>query len=306
VAETDMQKRQGSWRHWWESGIEWLLAGAALVAVLTTLGIASVLIGESLPFFRVVSWRSFLTDTQWTPLFAEPRFGIGVLLSGTITSSAVALAVAIPCGTWLALYLSEFATGRFRESVKPILELLAGVPTVVFGYFALYTVTPLLQKLWPALPGFNLLSAGLVMGVMIVPYVASLSEDALRAVPMSLREGAYALGATRLQAAWQVVLPAAFSGVAASYVLGVSRAIGETMIVAIAAGQQPRLTFNPLEPAATVTTYIVQVSKGDVPYGSLGYRTIFAAALVLFILTLVFNLAADWVRRRQRVQGCVL
>jgi phosphate transport system permease protein len=254
----------------------------------------------------VVSWRSFLTDTQWTPLFAEPRFGIGVLLSGTITSSAVALAVAIPCGTWLAMYLSEFATGRFRESVKPILELLAGVPTVVFGYFALYTVTPLLQKLWPALPGFNLLSAGLVMGVMIVPYVASLSEDALRAVPMSLREGAYALGATRLQVAWQVVLPAAFSGVAASYVLGISRAIGETMIVAIAAGQQPRLTFNPLEPAATVTTYIVQVSKGDVPYGSLSYRTIFAAALVLFLLTLVFNLAADWIRRRQRLHGRVL
>ncbi len=301
-----MQKRHGSWRHWWESGIEWLLAGAALVAVLTTLGIAAVLVGESLPFFRVVSWWSFLTDTQWTPLFAEPRFGIGVLLSGTITSSAVALAVAIPCGTWLAMYLSEFATGRFRESVKPILELLAGVPTVVFGYFALYTVTPLLQKLWPALPGFNLLSAGLVMGVMIVPYVASLSEDALRAVPMSLREGAYALGATRLQAAWQVVLPAAFSGVAASYVLGVSRAIGETMIVAIAAGQQPRLTFNPLEPAATVTTYIVQVSKGDVPYGSLGYRTIFAAALVLFILTLAFNLAADWIRRRQRLRGRIL
>jgi phosphate transport system permease protein len=204
------------------------------------------------------------------------------------------------------MYLSEFATGRFRESVKPILELLAGVPTVVFGYFALYTVTPLLQKLWPALPGFNLLSAGLVMGVMIVPYVASLSEDALRAVPMSLREGAYALGATRLQVAWQVVLPAAFSGVAASYVLGISRAIGETMIVAIAAGQQPRLTFNPLEPAATVTTYIVQVSKGDVPYGSLGYRTIFAAALVLFLLTLVFNLAADWIRRRQRLHGRVL
>ncbi len=301
-----MQKQTVRWRNWWEASIEWLLAGAALVAVLTTLGIAAVLVGESLPFFRVVSWWGFLTDTQWTPLFAEPRFGIGVLLSGTITSSAVALAVAIPCGTWLAMYLSEFATGRFRESVKPILELLAGVPTVVFGYFALYTVTPLLQKLWPALPGFNLLSAGLVMGVMIVPYVASLSEDALRAVPMSLREGAYALGATRLQAAWQVVLPAAFSGVAASYVLGVSRAIGETMIVAIAAGQQPRLTFNPLEPAATVTTYIVQVSKGDVPYGSLGYRTIFAAALVLFILTLAFNLAADWIRRRQRLRGRIL
>ncbi|OYT73571.1 MAG: phosphate ABC transporter permease subunit PstC [Chloracidobacterium sp. CP2_5A] len=286
-----------------ESAIEWLLAGAALAAILTTLGIAAVLVGESLPFFRSVSLWRFLTDTQWTPLFADPRFGIGVLLSGTATSSLVALAVAIPCGTALALFLSEFAVGPLRESVKPILELLAGVPTVVFGYFALDVVTPLLQKAWPALPGFNLLSAGLVMGVMIIPYVASLSEDALRAVPMSLREGAYALGATRLQAAWQVVFPAAFSGVAAAYVLGVSRAIGETMIVAIAAGQQPRLTLNPFEPAATVTTYIVQVAKGDVPHGSLGYRTIFAAALALFLLALTFNLAADWIRRRQRLRG---
>lgn len=288
---------------WRDAVIEWALGGAALVAVLTTFGIAAVLIGESLPFFASVSVWRFLTDTQWTPLFAEPRFGVGVLLAGTVTSSAVATAVAIPCGTVLALYLSEFAAGRIRESVKPILELLAGVPTVVFGYFALYTVTPLLQTVWPTLPGFNLLSAGLVMGVMIIPYVASLSEDALRAVPMSLREGAYALGATRLQTAWQVVFPAAFSGVAASYVLGVSRAVGETMIVAVAAGQQPRLTFNPFEPAATITTYIVQVAKGDVPHGSLSYRTIFAAALVLFLLTLAFNLAADWIRRRQRRRG---
>ncbi|MCS7080352.1 MAG: phosphate ABC transporter permease subunit PstC [Chloracidobacterium sp.] len=300
MATTTKTRRRA---RWWETVIEWALAGAALVAVLTTLGIAAVLIGESLPFFKSVSVWRFLTDNQWTPLFAEPRFGIGVLLAGTVTSSLVALVVAVPCGTILALYLSEFAAGRLRESVKPVLELLAGVPTVVFGYFALYTVTPLLQKVWPALPGFNLLSAGLVMGVMIIPYVASLSEDALRAVPMSLREGAYALGATRLQTAWQVVFPAAFSGVAASYVLGVSRAVGETMIVAVAAGQQPRLTFNPFEPAATVTTYIVQVAKGDVPHGSLSYRTIFAAALVLFLLTLVFNLAADWIRRRQRLRG---
>ncbi|MFQ3580640.1 MAG: phosphate ABC transporter permease subunit PstC [Chloracidobacterium sp.] len=291
------------WARWREHLIEWLLAGAALVAVLTTLGIAAVLVGESLPLFRQVSLWSFLTDTAWTPLFAEPRFGIGVLLAGTATSSLVALAVAIPSGTILAMYLSEFAAGQLRESIKPVLELLAGVPTVVLGYFALYTVTPFLQKLWPALPSFNLLSAGLVMGIMIVPYVASLSEDALRAVPMSLREGAYALGATRLQTAWQVVFPAAFSGIAASYVLGVSRAIGETMIVAIAAGQQPRLTLNPFEPAATATTYIVQVAKGDIPHGGLSYRTIFAVALVLFLLTLAFNLAADWVRRRQRLRG---
>lgn len=280
--------------------IEWLLLGAALVAILTTLGIVFILIRESLSFFANVPLWRFLTETEWTPLFADQKFGIVVLLSGTLTSSAIALAVAIPLGTIIAIYLSEFANERTREVWKPVLELLAGIPTIVFGYFALFLVTPLLQKVFPSLPGFNLLSAGLVMGVMIVPYISSISEDAMRAVPMSLREGSYAMGATRLQTALRVVVPAAFSGIAAAYILGISRAVGETMIVAVAAGQQPNLTFNPFEQAATITAYIVQVSKGDLPYGSIGYQTIFAAGLTLFLLTLVFNLLGFWLKRRFR------
>jgi phosphate transport system permease protein len=280
--------------------IEWLLLGAALVAILTTLGIVFILIRESLSFFANVPLWRFLTETEWTPLFADQKFGIVVLLSGTLTSSAIALAIAIPLGTIIAIYLSEFANERTREVWKPVLELLAGIPTIVFGYFALFLVTPLLQKVFPSLPGFNLLSAGLVMGVMIVPYISSISEDAMRAVPMSLREGSYAMGATRLQTALRVVVPAAFSGIAAAYILGISRAVGETMIVAVAAGQQPNLTFNPFEQAATITAYIVQVSKGDLPYGSIGYQTIFAAGLTLFLLTLVFNLLGFWLKRRFR------
>jgi phosphate transport system permease protein len=221
-------------------------------------------------------------------------------LSGTLTSSFVALAVAIPIGTTIAIYLSEFATTRAREIAKPILELLSGVPTIVYGYFALLFVTPLLQTLMPSLPGFNLLSAGLVMGIMIVPYVASISEDAMRAVPMSLREGSFAMGATRLQTALNVVVPAAISGIAAAYILGISRAVGETMILAVAAGMQPKLTFNPLEPAATITAYIVQVALGDLPHGSIGYQTIFAAGLTLMLMTLAFNLVGFWMRRRFR------
>jgi phosphate transport system permease protein len=287
-------------RHLRERFIEALLLGAALVAVATTVGIVFILVKESLSFFRAVSLVDFFTDSQWTPLFSDPHFGIWVLLSGTLTSSAIALSVAIPVGTVLAIYLSEFASTRTREIAKPILELLAGIPTIVFGYFALFFVTPLLKHLIPGLPGFNLLSAGLVMGVMIVPYISSISEDAMRAVPMSLREGAYAMGATRLQVALSVVVPAAFSGLAAAYILGISRAVGETMIVAVAAGMQPNLTFNPTEQAATITAYIVQVAKGDLPHGSVGYQTIFAAGLTLFALTLVFNLLGYWLRRRYR------
>jgi phosphate transport system permease protein len=277
-----------------------VLLACALVAIGTTLGIVFVLVKESLSFFEHVSLSDFLTDTQWTPLFADAHFGIGVLLSGTITSSLVALVVAIPLGTVIALYLSEFASPRVREWAKPILELLSGIPTIVFGYFALLFLTPLLKTFIPGLPGFNLLSAGIVMGIMIVPYIASISEDAMRAVPMSLREGSYAMGATRLQTALRVVFPAAFSGVAAAYILGISRAIGETMIVAVAAGMQPNLTFNPLDQAATITAYIVQVALGDLPHGSVGYQTIFAAGLALFLLTLVFNLIGFFLRRRFR------
>ncbi|MGE4071826.1 MAG: phosphate ABC transporter permease subunit PstC [Lysobacterales bacterium] len=287
-------------RHLRERFIEALLFSAALVAVATTVGIVFILLKESLAFFREVSIVSFFTDSQWTPLFSDPHFGIWVLLSGTLTSSAIALCVAIPVGTILAIYLSEFASARTREIAKPVLELLAGIPTIVFGYFALFFVTPLLKQFIPGLPGFNLLSAGLVMGVMIVPYISSISEDAMRAVPMALREGAYAMGATRLQVALTVVVPAAFSGLAAAYILGISRAVGETMIVAVAAGMQPNLTFNPMDQAATITAYIVQVAKGDLPHGSVGYQTIFAAGLTLFVLTLCFNLLGYWLRRRYR------
>ena len=283
-----------------ERCIELALFLAASVSVLTTVGIVVILLGESLTFFRHVALSDFLTDTQWTPLFADAHYGILPLLSGTLVSSTVALLVAIPLGTIIAIYLSEFAPFGVREIAKPFLELLGGVPTIVYGYFALLFVTPLLQKVFPSLPGFNLLAAGLVMGVMIIPYVSSLSEDAMRAVPMALREGSYAMGATRFQTAVRVVTPAAFSGIAAAYILGISRAVGETMIVAVAAGMQPNLTWNPAEPAATITTYIVQVALGDLPHGSVGYQTIFAAGLTLAIITLVFNVLGHVLRKRYR------
>ena len=287
-------------RHVSERVIEALLFAAAAVSVLTTIGIVYVLVSESVQFFQNVSIVDFLTDTQWTPLFDDAHFGIMVLVSGTLVSSLVALALAIPMGTIIAIYLSEFANGKVREVAKPVLELLGGIPTIVFGYFALLMVTPLLQKLFPELPGFSLLSAGLVMGIMIVPYIASLSEDAMRAVPMSLREGSYAMGGTRLYTALHVVVPAAFSGLAASYILAISRAVGETMILAVAAGMQPNLTWNPMEPAATITSFIVQVALGDLPHGSIGYQTIFAAGLTLILITLMFNILGQWLRRRYR------
>ena len=280
--------------------IELLLFLAASVSVVTTVGIVVVLLSESFSFFKQVSLWDFLTDTQWTPLFADAHYGILPLLSGTLVSSGVALLVAIPLGTVIAIYLSEFAPFGVREIAKPFLELLGGIPTIVYGYFALLFVTPLLQIFFPSLPGFNLLSAGLVMGIMNIPYVSSLSEDAMRAVPMSLREGSYAMGATRFQTAVRVVAPAAFSGIAAAYILGVSRAVGETMIVAIAAGMQPTLTWNPAEPAATITSYIVQVALGDLPHGSIGYQTIFAAGLTLAFITLFFNVLGHILRRRYR------
>jgi phosphate transport system permease protein len=283
-----------------ERAIEAVLLAAACVSVFTTLGIVYILVRESLSFFSHVPLWSFLTDTQWTPLFDDAHFGIMVLMSGTVTSSAVALAIAIPLGTIIAIYLSEFAGHKTRETLKPLLELLSGVPTIIYGYFALLFVTPLIQMIYPELPGFNVLSAGIVMGIMIIPYVSSLSEDAMRAVPMSLREGSYAMGATRYQTAVKVVVPAAMSGIASAYILGISRAVGETMILAVAAGMQPTLSFNPLEPAATITSYIVQVALGDLPHGSIGYQTIFAAGLSLMLLTLTFNLIGHWMRRRFR------
>ncbi|PWB40332.1 MAG: phosphate ABC transporter permease subunit PstC [Rhodocyclales bacterium] len=287
-------------RHVKEKIIESILFLAALVSVFTTLGIVYILVSESVVFFRHVPVWDFLTDTQWTPLFDDAHFGIVVLLSGTLVSSGVALVVAIPLGTVIAIYLSEFAGPRIRETVKPMLELLSGVPTIVYGYFALLFVTPLLQKFLPELPGFNLLSAGIVMGIMIIPTVSSIAEDAMRAVPMSLREGAYAMGSTRFQTATRVVVPAAFSGIMAAYILGISRAVGETMILAVAAGMQPNLTWNPMEPAATITAFIVQVALGDLPHGSVGYQTIFAAGLTLMLMTLVFNILGYWLRTKYR------
>lgn len=283
-----------------ERVIEAGLLICALSAVFITVAIVVVLLGESLAFFRHVSLWDFLTDTRWTPLFENPRYGIAPLLAGTLTTAAIALLLAIPLGTITAIYLSEFATPRLRETVKPILELIAGMPTVVFGYFALLFVTPMLQTLIPGLPGFNMLAPGLVIGILIVPYISSLSEDAMRSVPMALREASAAMGASRLTTALRVVVPAAASGILASFVLAVSRAVGETMVVAIAAGQQPNLTINPLESAATITAYIVQVAMGDVPQGSVAYQSIFAAGLALFCLTLVFNLLGHWLRRRWR------
>ena len=277
-----------------------VLFAAAGFSVFVTLGIVYVLISESLVFFGHVPILDFLTDTQWTPLFANPRYGILPLLSGTLVVAGIALLVAIPAGTTLAIYLSEYAPVRLRETIKPLLELLAGVPTVVYGYFALLFVTPLLRTFIPGLPGFNMLAPGLVMGIMILPYVTSISEDAMRAVPRDLREGAFALGFTRFQTATGVVVPAAFSGITAAYILGMSRAVGETMVVAIAAGQMPNLTLDPTEQAATITAYIVQVSLGDLPHDSIGYQTIFAAGLTLFVITLAFNMIGFYLRRRFR------
>ncbi|WP_017716878.1 phosphate ABC transporter permease subunit PstC [Kamptonema formosum] len=283
-----------------ERAIEFLLFLAACSSVATTVAIVAILIYESLAFFEKVSLLDFLTDTQWTPLFAEAHYGILPLVSGTLVTTAVALAVALPLGTISAIYLSEFATPQLREVVKPCLELLAGVPTVVYGYFALLFVTPLLQKVIPDLPGFNMLSAGIVIGIMIIPFISSISEDAMRAVPVSLREGSYAMGATRLQTAVRVVFPSAISGITAAYILGISRAVGETMVVAIAAGLQPNLTWNPLEPAATIAAYIVQVSLGDLPHGSLEYQTIFAAGLTLVLMTLGLNIVGHFLSKRYR------
>ena len=283
-----------------ERVIEFILMLAALSAVATTFAIVAILLTESLGFFKTVSIVDFFTDTEWTPLFEDAHYGIMPLISGTLTTSLIALLVAIPIGTIAAIYLSEFASHKTREIVKPILELLVGVPTVVFGYFALFFVTPLLQKVFPDLPGFNMLGPGLVMGVLIVPYISSVAEDAMRAVPMSMREGSYAMGATRFQTAIRVVTPAAISGIVAAYILGISRAVGETMVVAVAAGQQPNLTFNPMESAATITAYIVQVAMGDLPHGSIGYQSIFAAGLVLIVMTLGFNILGHIVRKKFR------
>jgi phosphate transport system permease protein len=280
--------------------IETLLFLCAVLSVGTTVGIIAVLAVETAAFLREVPVLEFLTGTEWTPLFSTQRFGVLPLVLGTMLVSTIAMAVAVPTGLLSAIYLSEYAPDRVRRVVKPVLEILAGVPTVVYGFFALSFVTPLLQQWLPGLSGFNALSPGIVMGLMILPLVSSLAEDAMRAVPRGLREAAYALGATRMQTAVQVVVPAAFSGITAAFILAASRAVGETMIVAIAAGQQPRLTANPFVPIETMTAYIVQVSLGDTPQGTLEYRTIFAVGMLLFLMTLALNLVSSWLRARYR------
>ena len=283
-----------------ETLIERTLFACALVSVLTTAGIIAVLAVETYQFFKVAPIVEFLTGTEWTPLFADQKFGVLPLVLGTLLVSAIAMAVALPMGLLSAIYLSEYADARLRRVLKPLLEILAGVPTVVYGYFALLFVTPILQQAIPSLAGFNALSPGIVMGIMILPLVASLSEDAMRGVPNGLREGALALGATRMQTSLSVVVPAAFSGITAAFILAVSRAVGETMIVAIAAGQQPRLTLDPRVPIETMTAYIVQVSLGDSPAGTLEYRTIFAVGMLLFLGTFGLNLVSTWLRERFR------
>ncbi len=284
-----------------ERAIELMLMACGLIAVFTTVAITVILVYESIDFFKIVSVWDFITGTVWSPLFANPQYGILPLVSGTLTITAIALMVAVPMGTVIAIYLSEFAPHKVREVIKPALELIQAVPTIVFGYFALLFVTPMLQTtILPDLPGFNMLVPGLVIGVATIPTIASLAEDAMRAVPMSMREGGYAMGSNKIQVALSVVMPAAVSGVVAAYVMAAARAIGETMVVAIAAGQNANFTFNPMEAAATLTAYIAQVSLGDLEHGSVAYRSIFAAGLVLLILTLVLNLAGHYLRRHYR------
>ncbi len=275
-----------------ERAIEALLLACAGVSVLTTAGILVVLATESVAFFREVGLAAFFFDTLWTPLFAEPRFGVWPLVAGTVLTSGIAIAVALPLGLLAAIYLSEIASQRARRALKPLLELLAGVPTLVYGAFALLVVTPALQTIIPGLAGFNALAPGLLMGVMIMPFIASLTDDALTAVPRSLREGAWALGADRLPTIVRVVVPAARSGIVAATTLAVGRAVGETMIVAIAAGQEPRLTLDPRVPIETMTAFIVQVSLGDVPADTLASRTLFVVGATLFALTFLLTLVA--------------
>lgn len=273
---------------------------AGVFTLMVTLTIIGVLLVESQGFFKEVSLKEFFTATEWSPLFTTKRFGISPLICGTLLITAIALLVAGPIGILTAIWISEYTGGRFREIVKPVLEILAAVPSVVYGYFALLTLTPFLQRFIPDLAGFNALSPGLVMGIMIIPLVSSLSEDSVRAVPRDIREGAYALGARKYQVILRVIIPAAFPGVMASLVLAIARAIGETMIVAIAAGLQPRLTLNPLVPVETMTAYIVQVTQGDIPHGTLEYRTIFVVGLTLFLMTFLVNTISFLMTRKMR------
>jgi phosphate transport system permease protein len=281
-----------------EKIIEYGLSFSGLLTILTTVGIIWVLVSESWGFFAQVPLSDFLFDTEWTPLFTQKHYGILPLLTGTLLTTAIAILTAVPIGLVIAVYLSEYAHKNFRKALKPALEILAAVPTVVYGFFALTVVTPFLQTFIPGLGSFNALSAGIVMGIMIIPVISSLSEDALYAVPKSLREASYGMGATRFQTSFKVVVPAASSGILVSIILGIARAIGETMVVAIAAGQQPTLTLDPRDAVETITAYIVQVSLGDVQHGSMEYKTIFAAGITLFIFTFLLNNISFWIKKK--------
>lgn len=286
------------WVHWQEKIVVALFFASASLSVVTTLAIAISLAVEAIGFFQQVPLIRFLTEREWTPLFAIKKFGISTLLCGTFLVAGIAMVIAVPLGILIATYLSEYASERTRRFLKPVIEVLAGIPSVLYGYFAFLFVTPLLQRFIPSLSGFNALSSGIVLAFMVLPTIASLSEDIIYAVPQSIREASLALGATKLQTTLRAVLPAAASGIIAACLLGFARAIGETMLVTIAAGQVPNLTLNPLEPVQTMTAYIVQVSLGDVPHGSLEYRTIFAVGLTLFLITLAFNLIGLLMRER--------
>ena len=273
---------------------------AALISVLTTVGIILTLIFDAVQFFRTVPFREFFGSTKLAPLSPEPSFGVLPLLNGTILTSLIAMGTAIPVGLTAAIYLSEYASERVRTLVKPIMELLAGIPTIVYGFFAYSFVTPLLSEIIPGLGAKNALSPGIVMGLMIIPMVASLSEDAMSAVPNSLRSGALALGSTRLETTWKVILPAARSGIIASFVLAASRAIGETMIVTIAGGSSKTFTFDITQSMQTMTAYIVEFTSGDAGSGTVGYYSLYAVGLTLFVFTLLMNLSAQWISRTFR------
>ena len=279
--------------------VVWSLRAAAAVSIITTVGIVIVLLRQSLGFFGEVPIWEFLGGAVWTPLFKPQNFGVLPLVGGTLLVAGVAGIVALGLGLGAAIFLSEYAPERLRRILKPILEILAGIPTVVYGYFALTFVTPVLKHIFPDI-FFNALSAGLVMGLMIMPMVSTLSEDAMVAVPRSLRNAAYALGSTRFEVATKVVVPAALSGIVASFILAISRAVGETMIVTIAAGATPNLTWNPLESVQAMTSFIVQVALGETPQGSLEFKTIFAVGLLLFVMTLIMNIFGRWFVGRYR------
>jgi phosphate transport system permease protein len=272
----------------------------AMISIFTTAGIILSLVMDSSGFFKMVSLKDFLLGTQWTPLFNDPQFGVLPLLTGTFVITFFAAIISIPVGLLSAIYLSEYANPKVRKTLKPFIEILAGIPSIVYGYFALTWITPMLRNILPNTEVFNAASASIAIGIMTIPLVSSLSEDALRAVPDSLRQGAYALGSTKMETSLKVVVPAAISGIAASFVLAISRAIGETMIVTIAAGAKPNLTFNPLESVQTMTAFIVQASQGDNPHGTVGFYSLFGVGLLLFIMTLGLNILSHFIVEKFR------